>query len=56
MFGSTKFEELSDEIRNKKTISAVFLNVGHLKTIQIAEYQGYWKIPVFDRYYLSRAF
>jgi hypothetical protein len=56
IFGSTKFKELSDEIRNKKTISAVFLNVGHLKTIQIAEFQGHWKIPVFDRYYVISTF
>jgi hypothetical protein len=33
-------------------ISFIIKGHFHLKTIQIAEFQGHWKIPVFDRYYV----
>lgn len=50
IFGPTKFVELAGEVINKKTVTAVFLNVSRLKSIQITEFQQHWRVPVFDRY------
>lgn len=50
LFGSGTLERLKNEIRNDLTITAVFINLGTLKNMQLKELQSQFGLPILDRY------
>lgn len=50
LFGSGKLESLKRQIRSDPNITAIFINMGRLKSAQLSELQLQFKVPIFDRY------
>lgn len=50
LFGSGTLEKLKQQIRCNQAITAVFINVGTLKNIQINELENTFKVTILDRY------
>ena len=49
VFSTTKLSELASLIRSMPSVTAVFINIEMLTTIQLATLQRQFKVPVYDR-------
>ncbi len=52
VFSSGVFRYLVDEVRDTPNITAVFINIGMLSSIQLARLQDAFHLPVYDRFTL----
>ncbi|XP_014772769.1 putative GTP-binding protein 6 [Octopus bimaculoides] len=50
VFGKGNFAALTSEIHNCPAVTAIFISLNMLNTLQWTYLQNVWKIPVYDRY------
>ncbi|XP_065165871.1 putative GTP-binding protein 6 [Atheta coriaria] len=50
IFGSGTVEKLKQTVRRNQSITAVFINVSRLKSVQLEELEKIFQVPIFDRY------
>jgi len=50
LFGKGKLEELTQEIRRHREVTAVVLGIDMLSALQLAMLQRLWGVAVYDRY------
>ena len=49
LYGKGNFAEISERIRRARAVTAVFVSVDMLTSVQLATMQKKWKVPVYDR-------
>lgn len=50
LFGSGNLEKLRNQIKSNPSITAVFINIGTLKNMQLKELEMVFGLPILDRY------
>ncbi|KAF2883004.1 hypothetical protein ILUMI_23142 [Ignelater luminosus] len=50
LFGAGNLEKLRNQIRGNPSITAVFINIGTLKNMQLKELEMEFGVPILDRY------
>lgn len=50
LYGKGNFAEITQRIKRARAITAVFVSIDMLSSVQLATMQRKWKVPVYDRY------
>ncbi|KAI0237528.1 putative GTP-binding protein 6 [Lamellibrachia satsuma] len=50
LYGKGNFAEITERIKGTRALTAVFVSMDMLSSVQLATMQQKWKVPVYDRY------